>query len=211
MVNHLDAIAKLMMIHDLLVLSTITLSIPQSRLLLIRPNAIYLSFSSLAGNEIVDSEYLRNNEGKVQILSNNDMIQQQQQKTPTSTDVHPTITLNTDGDIYMSPDNSDSRNSDEEKKYIIDISPKPIHKLRQNTNSHARFNPSTISRKSGHSSAAPTTLGAVEGSISSTPLIQSTLVVRDLDIDKHTSRYACRAQNRVSSDEVSTMIRIQGE
>lgn len=39
----------------------------------------------------------------------------------------------------------------------------------------------------------------------------SVLVINSLDIEKHTSRYACRATTRANTDEVTTVVRVQGK
>jgi len=39
----------------------------------------------------------------------------------------------------------------------------------------------------------------------------SVLVIRALDLSKHTSRYACRATTRANTDEVTTVVRVQGK
>lgn len=39
----------------------------------------------------------------------------------------------------------------------------------------------------------------------------SVLVINSLNIDKHTSRYSCRATTRANTDEVTTVIRVQGK
>lgn len=39
----------------------------------------------------------------------------------------------------------------------------------------------------------------------------SVLVINSLNIDKHTSRYACRATTRANTDEVTTVVRVQGK
>lgn len=39
----------------------------------------------------------------------------------------------------------------------------------------------------------------------------SILVINSLNLDKHTSRYACRATTRSNTDEVTTVIRVQGK
>lgn len=39
----------------------------------------------------------------------------------------------------------------------------------------------------------------------------SVLVINSLDVDKHNSRYACRATTRANTDEVTTVLKVQGE
>lgn len=39
----------------------------------------------------------------------------------------------------------------------------------------------------------------------------SVLVISSLDVEKHTSRYACRATSRANTDEVTTVIRVRGK
>lgn len=61
------------------------------------------------------------------------------------------------------------------------------------------------------STSTPTTPEHSSSYLSALQTSVSVLVINSLNIDKHTSRYACRATTRANTDEVTTVIRVQGK
>lgn len=178
------------------------------------------------GNRLVDNEFLREHADEFRIIqpSGQQAAQSRAQVIVTS-----------------SPSNGDSSSQQwsssgaDKRRVVVEINPVPASRqqMQLTANGHGQWieyrDPSaekyaieTAEQQSKYlqlklaqltsSSAATSSSSSAQASnldLSQTSI--SVLVINSLNLEKHTSRYACRATTRANTDEVTTVIRVQGK
>lgn len=179
------------------------------------------------GNRLVDSEFLKQHPNEFRILH----LQNQNQLTITSSPASSNSSPNENGDdgkrklVEINPIPSTRQQMQmttngrgqwieyrdlKNEKYAIDTYEQQLRYLQMklaqlNGQSSFRSADSTATTNTASNSPPDQTLGVSRQSS------VSVLVINTLNIEHHTSRFSCRATTRANTDEVTTVIRVQGK
>lgn len=192
------------------------------------------------GNKLVDDEFLRAHSGQFRVLhhrassgisaslaqeapaspaqksadndnNNNDSDDPKQRRIveihPAPANKHGAPTSGSGGlwVEYREPSN---------EKYAIDTSEQRrkylVSKLAQLANPNASSSSSSSASSQRANAAAASSAGQQDTPLSSQASL-SVLVINSAQIEQHTARYACRATTRANTEEVTTVLRVQGK
>lgn len=174
------------------------------------------------GNRLVDNEFLREHADEFRIIQPSG-----QQAAQNRAQVIVTSSSNADG--------SSQQSGADKRRAVVEINPVPASRQQMQLTANGRgqwieyrdlrnekYAIETAEQQTKYlqlklaqltsSSAATSSSSAQAGSnldLSQTSI--SVLVINSLNLEKHTSRYACRATTRANTDEVTTVIRVQGK